>query len=131
MVNEEEVRFLEQRGILKPISYSKWAAPIAVIVAVVVGVVVGAVVVVVVVIAVIRDVSGTIHLCTDYSGDLNDTLEPDCYPLPAPDDIFSMMDGGPGQPAASQPASKKALETHFRPTKPSYRIAEWLDGQFI
>ncbi|VUZ38543.1 unnamed protein product [Hymenolepis diminuta] len=41
------------------------------------------------------------------------------------------LDKSPGQPAASQPASKKALETHFRPTKPSYRIAEWLDGQFI
>jgi hypothetical protein len=68
---DAELQRLEQNGIITPVSYSNWAAPIVVV----------------------KKASGKIRLCVDFSTGLNSALESHDYPLPTPDDIFSKMAG--------------------------------------
>ena len=71
-VVEQELQRLEKLGIIEPVTYSKWAAPIVVI----------------------RKPNGTIRLCADFSTGLNAALAPYQYPLPAPEDLFAKLNGG-------------------------------------
>ncbi|XP_055523196.1 uncharacterized protein K02A2.6-like [Wyeomyia smithii] len=66
---DEELDRLQRAGIITPIEYSEWAAPIVVV----------------------RKASGAIRICGDYSTGLNDALEPHQYPLPLPQDIFAKL----------------------------------------
>lgn len=59
---------LQKEGIISPIEYSDWAAPIVVA----------------------KKSNGNIRICGDYSR-LNQTLEPHQYPLPTPDEIFAKL----------------------------------------
>ncbi|XP_053691514.1 uncharacterized protein K02A2.6-like [Sabethes cyaneus] len=68
-VVEEELHRLESLGIIKKVDFSNWAAPIVVL----------------------RKPNGTVRICADYSTGLNAALEPNCYPLPLPEDIFTKM----------------------------------------
>ncbi|XP_018396139.1 PREDICTED: uncharacterized protein K02A2.6-like [Cyphomyrmex costatus] len=60
---------LEQNGIISPIKYSNWVTPIVVL----------------------RKKNGNIRICPDFSTGLNESLEPNRYPLPLPDEIFSQL----------------------------------------
>lgn len=66
---EEELQRLQNSGIISPIDYSNYAAPIVIV----------------------RKPSGALRLCADYSTGLNDTLLSHHYPIPAPDKIFSTL----------------------------------------
>ncbi|XP_055622934.1 uncharacterized protein K02A2.6-like [Toxorhynchites rutilus septentrionalis] len=68
-VVEEELHRLESLDIIKKVDFSDWAAPIVVV----------------------RKPNGTVRICADYSTGLNAALEPNCYPLPLPEDIFTKM----------------------------------------
>ncbi|XP_055588819.1 uncharacterized protein K02A2.6-like [Uranotaenia lowii] len=68
-VVEEELNRLESLDIIQIIDFSDWAAPIVVV----------------------RKPNGTVRICADYSTGLNAALEPNCYPLPLPEDIFTKM----------------------------------------
>nr|XP_049464977.1 uncharacterized protein K02A2.6-like [Anopheles coluzzii] len=68
IVNKELDR-LEGLGIISPVDYSDWAAPVVVV----------------------RKANGQIRLCGDYSTGLNAALHPHEYPLPLPQDIFSKL----------------------------------------
>lgn len=63
---DTELCKLEREGILSPVTFSEWAAPIVVV----------------------RKASGGLRICGDYSTGLNTQLEPHTYPLPIPDEIF-------------------------------------------
>lgn len=63
---DDELDRLEQLRIITPVDYSEWAAPIVVV----------------------RKANGSIRICGDYSTGLNDSLQPNQYPLPLPQDIF-------------------------------------------
>ncbi|XP_037929798.1 uncharacterized protein K02A2.6-like, partial [Teleopsis dalmanni] len=64
-----ELERLQHLGVISPIEYSQSAAPIVVV----------------------RKKNGKIRICADYSTGLNDGLEPNKYPLPTLDQIFSKL----------------------------------------
>lgn len=65
----EELKRLQLLGVITPITYAEYAAPIVVV----------------------KKANGKIRICADYSTGLNDALVPNKYPLPTPDAIFSKM----------------------------------------
>ncbi|CAH8452171.1 unnamed protein product [Schistosoma rodhaini] len=69
---DEELNRLQQQGVITPVSYSAWAAPIVVI----------------------KKANGTLRICADFSTGLNAALEQHHYPLPVPADLFTMLNGG-------------------------------------
>lgn len=65
----EELDRLEQMGIITPVTYSKFAAPIVIV----------------------QKSNGNIRICADYSSGLNDALLPFEHPIPTPDSIFASI----------------------------------------
>ncbi|XP_055632416.1 uncharacterized protein K02A2.6-like [Toxorhynchites rutilus septentrionalis] len=68
---EDEIQRLQNLGIHVPVDHSDWAAPIVVV----------------------RKPNSTVRICADFSTGLNNALEPNQYPLPLPEDIFTKMAG--------------------------------------
>ncbi|CAH8672200.1 unnamed protein product [Schistosoma rodhaini] len=69
---EQELERLQRSGIIEPVNFSDWAAPIVIV----------------------KKLNGNIRLCADYSTGLNDALEAHQYPLPVPEDLFAKLNGG-------------------------------------
>lgn len=65
----EELERLEQSGIISPVQFSTYAAPIVVV----------------------KKSNGKIRLVGDYSTGLNDMLQSHEYPVPTPEDIFASL----------------------------------------
>ncbi|XP_062538750.1 uncharacterized protein K02A2.6-like [Armigeres subalbatus] len=68
---DAELDRLQSLGIITPVDFSQWAAPIVVV----------------------KKPGGKVRICADYSTGLNAALEPNHYPLPVPDDIFTKLNG--------------------------------------
>lgn len=68
---DQELNRLKNEGIITPVEYSDWAAPIVCV----------------------RKPNGKIRICADYSTGLNDCLEPHHHPIPTTDDMFSEFAG--------------------------------------
>lgn len=66
---EEELDRMESLGIISPVTYSTFAAPIVVV----------------------QKPNGKIRICADYCSGLNDALFPHEYPIPTPDSIISRL----------------------------------------
>ena len=71
-VVEAELGRLESEGIIQPVNYSAWAAPIVVV----------------------KKPNGKVRICADFSTGLNNALENHEYPLPVPEDLFAKLNGG-------------------------------------
>ncbi|VUZ51172.1 unnamed protein product [Hymenolepis diminuta] len=71
MVKNKLVR-LEQVGVLKPVTYSKWAA----------------------LIVVVRKVNGSTRICVNFSTGFNSLLEDDHHPLPVIGILFTIPNNG-------------------------------------
>ncbi|XP_058456777.1 uncharacterized protein K02A2.6-like [Malaya genurostris] len=68
---DAELTRLETSGIIQPVDFSEWAAPIVAV----------------------RKPNGRVRICADYSTGLNEALEANHYPLPTPDEIFAQLNG--------------------------------------
>ncbi|XP_040164705.1 uncharacterized protein K02A2.6-like [Anopheles arabiensis] len=66
---DKELDRLEDLGVITPVDYSDWAAPIVVV----------------------RKQNGSVRICGDYSTGLNAALQSYEYPLPLPEDIFAKL----------------------------------------
>ena len=69
---EQELERLEKAGIIEPVEFSEWAAPIVPVVK--------------------RD--GSIRVCGDYKVTINQAAKLDTYPLPRIEDIFAQLSNG-------------------------------------
>ena len=63
---------MKQVGVIEPISFSEWAAPI---------------------VPVLKK-DGTVRICGDYKLTVNQASKVDSYPLPKIDDLFASLAGG-------------------------------------
>ena len=70
-VNQELER-LQTAGVIEPIQFADWAAPIVPVMK--------------------RD--GSVRVCGDYKVTINQAAKPDTYPLPRIDDLFTALTGG-------------------------------------
>lgn len=71
-VIEQELQRLEKQGIIEPVKYSDWAAPVVPV----------------------PKADGHIRLCGDYKVTINPELEVDQFPVPTPEDLFATLAGG-------------------------------------
>ncbi|CAI2731094.1 unnamed protein product [Schistosoma spindalis] len=71
-VVDQELDRLEALGVIQPVNYSPWAAPIVVV----------------------KKANGTVRICADFSTGLNNALEDHTYPLPIQEDLFIKLNGG-------------------------------------
>ncbi|XP_056118298.1 uncharacterized protein K02A2.6-like [Rhinichthys klamathensis goyatoka] len=69
---EKELERLQQLGIIEPIKFSNWAAPI---------------------VPVLKG-DGTVRICGDYKLTINQAAKLETYPIPRVEDLFSMLAGG-------------------------------------
>ena len=69
---EQELERLQKAGVITPVQFSDWAAPI---------------------VPVVKS-DGNIRICGDYSVTVNAVSKVDSYPLPKVDDLFTAMSGG-------------------------------------
>ena len=67
-----EIDRLEQEGIIEPIEFSEWAAPIVSV----------------------TKPNGSLRICGDYKVTVNPVSKLDKYPLPRIEDLFSQLEGG-------------------------------------
>ena len=67
-----EIERLQQAGIIKPVTFSDWAAPV---------------------VPVIKK-DGSVRLCGDYKVSVNQVSKTDVYPLPRVEDLFASLSGG-------------------------------------
>ena len=69
---EKELDHLEQQGVIEPVTFSEWAAPI---------------------VPVLKK-DGTVRKCGDYKMTVNQAAKIDSYPLPKVNDLFASLAGG-------------------------------------
>ena len=69
---EQELDRLERDGIIQPVEFSEWAAPIVLVV----------------------KADGSIRICGDYKVTVNQAAKLDTYPLPRADDLFASLADG-------------------------------------
>ena len=69
---EQELSRLEQAGVIEPVQFSTWAAPI---------------------VPVLKQ-DGSLRICGDYKVTVNRAAKTDCFPLPRIDDLFASLAGG-------------------------------------
>ena len=70
---ESELERLEKQGVIEPVKYSEWAAPI---------------------VPVLKSDQSSVRICGDYKMTINQVAKPDCYPIPRIDDLFASLSNG-------------------------------------
>ena len=70
---ESELDRLEKQGVIEPVKYSEWAAPI---------------------VPVLKSDQSSVRICGDYKMTVNQVAKPDCYPITRIEDLFASLSNG-------------------------------------
>ena len=70
---EKELQRLEAEGIIEPLQFSKWAAPI---------------------VPIVKSGKKSVRICGDFSLTVNRVSKLDKYPIPKIEDLFAQLSGG-------------------------------------
>ena len=70
---ESELERLDKQGVIEPVKYSEWAAPI---------------------VPVLKSDQSSVRICGDYKMTINQVAKPDCYPIPRIEDLFASLSNG-------------------------------------
>ena len=70
---EDELNRLSELGIITPVQFSEWAAPI---------------------VPVLKRDKNSVRICGDYSVTVNKASKLECYPIPKLDDLLAALAGG-------------------------------------
>ena len=70
---EEELRRLEKEGIIEPVEYAEWAAPI---------------------VPILKSDSKSLRICGNFKVTVNKASKLDCYPIPKIEDLFATLAHG-------------------------------------
>ena len=70
---EQELTRLTQEGILQPVQFAEWAAPI---------------------VPVLKSDKSSVRICGDFKQTINQAAKLDRYPIPKVEDLFSSLSGG-------------------------------------
>ena len=70
---EEELARLKKEGIIEPVQFAEWAAPI---------------------VPVLKKEKKSLHICGDFKQTVNRASKLDKYPIPKIEDLFAKMSGG-------------------------------------
>ena len=69
---EDELNRMQEAGIIRPVEYSEWAAPI---------------------VSILKS-TGAVRICGDYKVTINRAVKVDKYPIPNISDLFTQLAGG-------------------------------------
>ena len=69
----ERVEFELEQGVIEPVKYSEWAAPI---------------------VPVLKSDQSSVRICGDYKMTVNQVAKPDCYPISRIEDLFASLSRG-------------------------------------
>ena len=70
---EEELEWLEKEGIIEPVQYAEWVAPI---------------------VPVLKADGKSLRICGDFKVTVNKADQLDCYPIPKIEDLFAPLAHG-------------------------------------
>ena len=102
----QEIDRLQELGIITPVTYSEWAAPI---------------------VPILKG-NGSIRLCGDYKVTVNPVLNVDTYPLPRIEDLFAALSGG--KVFSKLDLRQAYLQVHLDEDSKKYTTINTLKGLF-
>ena len=104
---DQELQRLQAEGIIEPVQFADWAAPI---------------------VPILKSDGHNVHICGDYKVTINKVAKLDGYPLPRIDNIFSRLSGGTVFSKLNLTLAYQQIELddqHTKRTIPVHSVTIW------